>query len=116
MEIKKVVTPNQEPETIFINESERQKANVIDEFSFTSKKVGATQKQNQHYSRLVPQTIQRMQDVLTPEEFQGFCRGNIIKYAERMRHKDEPEKEAVKIIDYAKWLLQSLRNEKVSVW
>ena len=85
---------------------------IIDNFSFTSEKKSNSPS---HYSRLVPQTIQRMQDVLTPEEFQGFCRGNIIKYAERMRYKDDPEKEATKIVDYSKWLLQSLRNERVSI-
>ena len=68
-----------------------------------------------HYSRLTPQTIQRLQDVLSPEEFQGFCRGNVIKYAERMRYKDEPSKEAKKIIDYAKWLYQSLKGEKITI-
>lgn len=68
-----------------------------------------------HYSRLNPQTIQRMQDVLTPEEFQGFCRGNIIKYAERMRHKDDPSHEAAKIENYSKWLHQSLVGQKVTV-
>lgn len=70
---------------------------------------------NSHYARLTPQTIQRMQDVLSPEEFQGFCRGNIIKYAERMRYKDEPSKEAAKIEDYARWLKESLSGEKVSL-
>ena len=68
-----------------------------------------------HYSRLTPQTIQRLQDVLSDEEFQGFCRGNVIKYAERMRYKDEPSKEAKKIIDYAKWLYQSLKGEKITI-
>lgn len=68
-----------------------------------------------HYSRLQPQTIQRLQEVLTPEEFQGFCRGNILKYAERMRYKDEPVKEAKKIVDYANWLYQSLNGEKVKL-
>ena len=68
-----------------------------------------------HYARLNPQTIQRLQDVLTPEEFQGFCRGNIIKYAERMRHKDDPVKEAKKICDYSNWLYQSLKGEKITL-
>ena len=60
-------------------------------------------------------TIQRLQNVLTPEEFQGFCRGNVIKYCERMRHKDDPVNESAKIIKYAQWLNQSLKGEKIKV-
>ena len=71
--------------------------------------------ENQHYAQFKPQTIQRLQDVMTSEEFQGFCRGNIIKYAERMRSKEDPLKNATKIWDYAFWLIESLQNNKVTV-
>ena len=63
---------------------------------------------NEHYKRLTPQTIDRMRDVMSPLEFQGFCRGNIIKYVERAGHKDEITGEVRKIVDYANWWLDSL--------
>ena len=69
---------------------------------------------NEHYKAFEPQTIVRMQQVLTDEEFQGFCRGNIIKYVERLRLKDEPVANARKIVDYAHWLYQSLCEEEIS--
>lgn len=98
--------------------------NVVEEvFSFNSDKSDSKLKEQKlnevsspkYYSRFSPQTIQCMQDVLTPEEFQGFCRGNIMKYCERMRHKDNPINESAKIIKYAELLNQSLKGEKVSV-
>ena len=73
------------------------------------------QMRNQHYAQFSPQTIQRLQDVLTPEEFQGFCRGNIMKYAERLRAKDDPLSNALKIRDYAYWLTESLQDKKITV-
>lgn len=71
---------------------------------------------NTHYSYLSPQTIQRMQDVLTPEEFQGFCLGNIMKYAERFHKKDSPRENARKILDYSCWLLESINDKKITVF
>ena len=86
-----------------------------DAYVLLDKKLNEVSSSPSHYSRLTPQTIQRLQDVLSDEEFQGFCRGNVIKYAERMRYKDEPVKEAKKIVDYAKWLYQSLKGEKITI-
>lgn len=71
--------------------------------------------QNSHYAQFSPQTIERMQAVMTPEEFQGFCRGNILKYTERMRSKDQPLSNAIKILDYAYWLVESLQGRTITV-
>lgn len=68
----------------------------------------------EHYRRLKPQTIQRLQQLLTPAEFQGFCRGNVVKYAERAGYKDLPELEVLKLIDYANWWYESLTGKPVS--
>lgn len=68
----------------------------------------------EHYRRLKPQTIQRLQQLLTPAEFQGFCRGNVVKYAERAGYKDLPELEVLKLIDYANWWYESLAGKPVS--
>ena len=68
----------------------------------------------EHYTRLKPQTIERMQAVMSPEEFIGFCRGNVIKYAERAGHKDKTQREVAKLIDYAHWWLEALEGKKIS--
>ena len=55
-----------------------------------------------------------MQANMTPEEFQGYCKGNIIKYACRCGKKDDPLKEALKIVDYANWFVSSLKGEIIN--
>ena len=72
-----------------------------------------SEKQASHYQTRI-QPIETMQANMTPEEFQGFCKGNIIKYACRCGRKDEPLKEAEKIVDYANWLVASLKGEIIN--
>ncbi len=66
-----------------------------------------------HYQTRI-QPIETMQANMSPEEFQGFCKGNIIKYACRCGKKDAPLKEAEKILQYAKWLVCSLKGEIIN--
>ena len=70
---------------------------------------------NTHYDTL-HQPIETMQANMTPEAFRGYLRGNIIKYTCRMGRKDgEAElKEAKKIQDYAKWLVESLEGKTIN--
>lgn len=49
-------------------------------------------------------------DLWPAEQKKGFYRGNIIKYAMRIGSKDEELKEALKILDYAKKLVETLEN------
>jgi hypothetical protein len=44
-----------------------------------------------HYKEMNPQPWEVMQALLTPEEFQGFLKGNMIKYAMRQGKKDSPD-------------------------
>lgn len=44
-----------------------------------------------HYKDLDPQPWDVMQALLTPEEFRGFLKGNMIKYAMRQGKKDSPD-------------------------
>lgn len=44
-----------------------------------------------HYNHSGIECIDAIQAALTPEEFRGFCKGNIIKYAWRERHKGGDE-------------------------
>ncbi len=44
-----------------------------------------------HYKELDPQPWDVMEALLTPEEFRGFLKGNMIKYAMRQGKKDSPD-------------------------
>lgn len=48
----------------------------------------ATQVGGSHYKDMAVQPWTVMQAVLTPEEFQGFLKGNIIKYSMRQGRKE----------------------------
>lgn len=65
-----------------------------------------------HYQTAI-QPIEAMQANMTPEEFIGYLKGNIIKYTCRMGKKDSPEKEAAKIARYAEWLSKATKGEKI---
>lgn len=71
-------------------------------------------KTSTHYQVGTKQPIEIMQEIMTPEEFQGFCRGNVIKYSLRLGHKDAPVKEAAKIEQYSKWLRMSLEGKTIN--
>ena len=70
-------------------------------------------KTSSHYQVGTKQPIEIMQEVMTPEEFQGFLRGNVIKYSLRLGHKDAAVKEAAKIEQYAKWLRTALEGNTI---
>jgi hypothetical protein len=44
-----------------------------------------------HYKEMDPQPWKVMEALLTPEEFRGFLKGNMIKYAMRQGKKDSPD-------------------------
>ncbi len=60
------------------------------------------------------QPIETMQANMTEEEFQGFLKGNILKYVCRCGKKDEALKEAQKIQRYATWLVESLEGKTIN--
>jgi hypothetical protein len=59
------------------------------------------------------QPIETMQANLTPAEFLGYLRGNIIKYACRLGKKGDALTDAEKIRRYADWLVQVLHGETI---
>lgn len=65
-----------------------------------------------HYVAKI-QPIEVMQEHMSNEEFIGFLKGNIIKYACRLGKKDGVEKEAAKIFRYAEWLLKATKGETI---
>lgn len=56
-----------------------------------------------HYNSLGVQPIEFMEDTLTHEEFKGFLKGNMIKYAFRAGKKDPMEKDVNKYNQYRDW-------------
>lgn len=50
-----------------------------------------TQVGGTHYKDMDPQPWAVMQALLTPEEFRGYLKGNMIKYAMRQGKKDSPD-------------------------
>lgn len=60
---------------------------------------------SKHYE-LYPGTeaIDVIKKMLTPEEYKGFLKGNVLKYQLRLGKKDNVEKEIIKIKDYQREL------------
>ena len=58
-----------------------------------------------HYKRGGIEAIDYIQAKLTPDEFAGYCLGNMLKYLSRLGHKDEAAQEMRKAIWYGeRWL------------
>lgn len=77
------------------------------------KQETTTENFDEHYQS-EHQPIETMQSNMTPEEFVGFLKGNIIKYVCRLGKKDEPAKEAAKIRRYSEWLEKAIKGEKIN--
>ncbi|WP_207900753.1 DUF3310 domain-containing protein [Anaerospora hongkongensis] len=73
-----------------------------------------TAKSQTHYQQADIQPIEIMQMYLTPEEFRGFLKGNLIKYSLRANFKGNEQVDIDKAHQYAKWLGQALRGETIN--
>ena len=62
-----------------------------------------------HYTIGGIETIDYIQAKLTPDEFRGYLKGNIIKYTSRAQYKDYPEEDVDKMVWYA-LKLQSIKG------
>jgi hypothetical protein len=56
-----------------------------------------------HYKKLPKETIERIQDNLTPDEFKGYLKGNIYKYMDRYENKN-----GVEDLNKAQWYLRKI--------
>lgn len=56
------------------------------------------------------ETIDYLHAFLTEDEFNGFCKGNIIKYVSRANRKDGIE-DIRKARDYIRYLIASMKGE-----
>jgi hypothetical protein len=59
----------------------------------------------QHYVKGQIETIDAIRAALTPEEFRGFCKGNVLKYIWREGHK-AGDIDIAKAGDYIHFLLE----------
>ena len=57
-----------------------------------------------HYLHGGIETIEVIRMMLTPEEFKGYCKGNIIKYRERAPYKGREEEDYAKARKYKEFL------------
>jgi len=60
-----------------------------------------------HYTAGSVECIDAIRAALTPEEFRGYCKGNVLKYTWRERHKGGDESLAK-----AQWYLKQLTETK----
>ena len=66
-----------------------------------------------HYQNTDQQPIEIMQRNLTPEEFKGFLKGNVIKYLFRSQYKGTEIKDLEKMLQYATWLHAAAIGEMI---
>lgn len=64
-----------------------------------------------HYTHAAVEHIDILRAVLPPEQFRGFCRGNVLKYLYRLDHKGAALADARKAQDYLRWFVESLEAE-----
>ena len=56
-----------------------------------------------HYEGKI-EPIEYMQAIMTPAEFRGFLKGNVLKYISRAERKGNPADDYHKAYVYARWL------------
>ena len=77
----------------------------------TKASADSTQAGGNHYKDMAVQPWHVMQSVLTPEEFRGFLKGNIIKYAMRQGKKQDSD-DASKCIHYQQKLEEVMERQR----
>lgn len=57
-----------------------------------------------HYRAGGVECIDYLKAKMTPEQFEGFCLGNALKYLSRLGKKDDSKQDAAKAAWYCAWL------------
>lgn len=65
---------------------------------------------HERYSHGEVSCIEALRSALSPEEFRGFCKGNVIKYIWRERYKGR-DGDIAKAIDYCEFVLESDKED-----
>ena len=66
-------------------------------------------KNQEHYTAQTVQPIEYMEITMTPEQFEGYLLGNVIKYISRYRHKNGVE-DLRKAKVYIGWLVDHVAD------
>jgi len=53
------------------------------------------------------ETLDVIKAKLTPEQYEGYLLGNIIKYATRLNFKGSAERDAAKLANYSRWFAEA---------
>lgn len=64
----------------------------------------------EHYGQGKIEAIEYIKDFLTPEEYQGYLRGNIAKYLHRWPYKGKPVQDLNKASVYLGWLIEAVED------
>ena len=64
-----------------------------------------------HYGPEGLQVLDALKVWMTPEEYRGFLRGNVIKYAGRLGKKDNALQDALKAREYLDLLITELESQ-----
>lgn len=91
------------PEDVEVNGLTQEAASIL---GLTQKADTGSAADSIHYNSLDIQPIELLEMMLTKEEFQGFLKGNILKYSMRKGHKpgESETKDAKKAKQYKMWL------------
>ena len=66
---------------------------------------------NDHYRQGDVECIDAIRAALTDEEWRGYCKGNVIKYVWRERHKGG-DLSLIKAEDYLRWAMAGKAEDK----
>lgn len=91
---------------IELNQQDIEAADDVAESSARAKQIGGD-----HYSRKLVQPWDAMQAWMSPEQFEGYLRGNVIKYMARYPDKDGL-KDVRKAGHYLERLIEHLEGRK----
>ena len=64
-----------------------------------------------HYTNGKIECIEAIRASMTSEEFMAFCKGQVIKYLWRYKHKGNPIEDLEKAELYQKWLISTAKGE-----
>ena len=87
-----------------MNHCERHNVTGVCPFCANGESADAVQVGGSHYKDMAIQPWDVMQAVLTPEEFVGFLKGNVLKYSLRAGKKAGADDDAAKAKHYAQKL------------
>ena len=65
-----------------------------------------------HYNQTGMETIHVIRNCMDTNEFQGYLKGNILKYVARHNHKGMPLKDILKAQWYMSWLVEELTEKE----